>query len=65
MRVPERPPCPECGMAMITIARSADGKDDEHRVFECLRCNYVETSQDQADRALQVKRIAALHRGAI
>jgi hypothetical protein len=52
-------------MAMITIARSADGKDDEHRVFECLRCNYVETSQDQADRALQVKRIAALHRGAI
>jgi hypothetical protein len=45
-------------MAMITIARSGDGTGSEHRVLECLRCNYVETSQDQVDRALRVKRIA-------
>jgi DNA-directed RNA polymerase subunit M/transcription elongation factor TFIIS len=58
MRVLERPPCPECGMAMITIARSGDGTGSEHRVLECLRCNYVETSQDQVDRARRVKHIA-------
>lgn len=58
MRALERPPCPECGMAMITIARSSDRAGNEHRVFECLRCDYVETSQDQADRYAQFRRSA-------
>lgn len=54
MQMLERPPCPECGMAMITIARSADRTGNEHRVFECLRCSYVETTQDQTDRQFKL-----------
>jgi hypothetical protein len=38
----DRPECPECSMAMITTAKSWDAADNEHRVFECLRCGDVE-----------------------
>jgi hypothetical protein len=58
MQILERPPCPECSMAMITIARSVDRAGKEHRVFECLRCSHVETSQDQADRQVRFRRTA-------
>ena len=58
MQILERPPCPECGMAMITIARSMDRVGHEHQVFECLRCSYVETSRDHADRRLKFRRTA-------
>jgi hypothetical protein len=41
-----RPPCPDCDMAMITVASSTDRAGHEHRGFECLRCGMVETTAD-------------------
>lgn len=58
MRPLERPPCPDCGMAMITIARSEDREGHEHRVFECLRCGLVETTTDILDRQQELRRRA-------
>jgi len=37
-------------MAMITTEKSLDRTGNEHCVFECLRCGYVETTIDQLER---------------
>jgi hypothetical protein len=58
MTLLERPPCPECGMAMLTIAKSVDCDGHEHRVFECLRCGMVETTTDVFDRYQHLQRRA-------
>ncbi len=58
MKPLDRPPCPDCGMALITVAKSADCAGNAHRVFECLRCGLVETTTDQSDREQELQQRA-------
>jgi predicted RNA-binding Zn-ribbon protein involved in translation (DUF1610 family) len=54
----QRPPCPECGMAMIMIQKSIDASGNEHGSFECLRCGHIEKPQTPTDRNTNPKRRA-------
>jgi predicted RNA-binding Zn-ribbon protein involved in translation (DUF1610 family) len=42
---PTRPPCPTCGMSMITTDYIEDGGGFEHCEFKCLKCGHVEISK--------------------
>lgn len=42
---PTRPPCPVCGMSMITTARTPERQGYETCTFKCLRCGHTEQSK--------------------
>lgn len=42
---PERPPCPACGMKMLTVKHFHSDDDREQCLFECMRCGHAELSQ--------------------
>jgi transcription elongation factor Elf1 len=42
-KLPDRPPCPKCGMYMIATSKPAT-----KQTFECLRCGHAETRRPEA-----------------
>jgi hypothetical protein len=42
---PNRPECPVCGMAMITLERIEYDNGMDSFKFECLRCGHIEVNK--------------------